>query len=159
VQDLLVSKAFILASEDAEHGVGQRGAAFKSALAISYKTIVAEQLCLDRESYNNAVRIQCSVNHTLGIADSSLEGAGAGLLSPYPDRNGDALLRRFKDHICPGVTKFLAFEKQFASRSGTDKEIKFTRIAAIYKQRVGTDFYLPCLPRVLALQAQNFWAT
>jgi hypothetical protein len=143
VQDLLVSKAFILASEDAEHGVGQRGAAFKSALAVSYKTVVAAQLRLDRESYNNAARIQRSVNHTLGIADSSLEGAGAGLPSPYPDRNGDALLRRFKDYICPGVTKF---EKQFPGKSGTDKQIEFTRIAAIYKQRVGHDFiYRACL--------------
>jgi hypothetical protein len=146
VQDLLVSKAFILASEDAEHGVGQRGAAFKNALAVSYKTVVAAQLRLDRESYNNAARIQRSVHHTLGIADNSLEGAGAGLPSPYPDRNGDALLRRFTGHICPGVTKFLAFEKQFPGKSGTDKEIEFTRIAAIYKQRVGHDFiYRACL--------------
>jgi hypothetical protein len=146
VQDLLISKAFILASEDAAHGVGQKGAAFKSALAVSYKAVVAAQLRLDRESYDNAARIQRSVNHTLGIADTSVAGTGAAVPSPYPERTGDALNRRFKDHICPAVAKFLAFEKQFPTRSGTDKEIQFTRIAAVYKQRTGSDFaFRACL--------------
>jgi hypothetical protein len=70
MQDLLVSEAFIIASEDAEKGSSQKGATFKNAIAKAYITVRAAQLQLDQESYQTSARIERSVNYAMGTADA-----------------------------------------------------------------------------------------
>jgi hypothetical protein len=144
VQDLLISKAFIHASQDAAVGVGQKGAVFKNKFLVAYNEMRAEQLRLDSQRYATAARIERGVIYEMGLVNEAGASAGAGesvsVPNPYPDRTADALYRRFKDYICPAVAKFLGLETQNPGRSGGDKEIQYTRIAFMFKKRFGTDF-------------------
>jgi hypothetical protein len=60
VEDLLLCKAFIAASEDPIRGVSQKGAVFKAMMHEHYKTLLHEQENLDKITYQGS----SSTTHT-----------------------------------------------------------------------------------------------
>lgn len=144
-QDLLISKAFIRASEDPTVGTSQKVKTFELAIENAYKEVVQEQVRVDLMDYRAASRLERSVERDMGLdLLSSVSGSDdpddSTVVEAYPARNGVALFRRFRDFIQPTVGKFLGLMNQNLLKSGEDKEVWYKRICILWKKRSGKDF-------------------
>jgi len=94
IEELMVCKAYIKASEDAIHGSKQKIALFKAQLQIAYNGIKRDQ---EEEDAREAAKLshlkpsRCTV-----------------LMVLYPERTGSSIYQLFTKKISPVVIKYMA---------------------------------------------------
>jgi hypothetical protein len=120
VEDLVVCKAFIAASEDPIKGTSQKGHTFVATMHNSYVVFIQEQEARDRADYARA---------------SSVLRAEQPLPQVYSRRNGLSIYKRFKLNISPRVMKFIAIEKVTKMESGWDDEMFYDTCKSSYSKR------------------------
>ena len=121
VEDLVVCKAFIAASEDPIKGTSQKGHTFVLAtMHNSYVVLIQKQEARDRADYARA---------------SSVLRAEQPLPQVYSRRNGLSIYKRFKLNISPRVMKFIAIEKVTKMESGWDDEMFYDTCKSSYSKR------------------------
>ena len=134
LEDLLVCKAFIAASEDPVLGANQTGRSFKATMYKMYLMQTEKQAKYDQMMM---AQLSSGTRSTLGK-----ESVGPGLYHP---RTSDSVYARFKDKISPNVCKFLGVVDTNVKDSGTDNEDYIEECLEIFKQRVGHEFdYMEC---------------
>ena len=131
VEDLIVARSFISASEDAICGAHQKGKVFKAHMFAIYCKFIKEQMESDKallERSSEATR-------------DEYVRKGVGTL--YPDRSGDSIYYRFKSAIAPEVMKFMGIHETTDMASGWSVEDHKTACLEFYKKRYGRpfDFY------------------
>jgi hypothetical protein len=121
VEDYLVCRSFVAASEDPLKGTSQKGKTFKLTMYNQYVGFVRRQLAKDQTDY---ARISCSVQAELGEPQV------------YPARSGDSIYTRWRDQISPRCCKFLGIEETFEPPSGvSDPETIYDAIKEIFEHR------------------------
>ena len=108
MEDLVVCKAFIAASEDPIKGTSQKGHTFVATMHNLYVVLIQELEARDRADYARG---------------SSVLRAEQPLPQVYSRRNGLSIYKRFKLNISPRVMKFIAIEKVTKMESGWDEEM------------------------------------
>ncbi len=99
MEELMVSKAYIKASEDSIHGSKQKIALFKAQILIAYNEIKKEQ---EEEDAREAAK------------PSHLKPAGGGASVStiyYPERTSSSIHQHFTKKISPAVIKYMAIVK------------------------------------------------
>lgn len=114
VEDMMVSKAFIEASEDPRVGNSQTGTIFKATVFEIYNRRRLEQCAMDVEQYQNSSK---------GLEQAMMEING-GFNSPtqYPEHNVTSVTERWKRYISPRVSKFMGIEATSPRESGSNDE-------------------------------------
>jgi hypothetical protein len=134
IEDVLVCKAFIAASEDALIGASQKGQAFKVKMHAFYLTLSEKQAAFDR-----TMMAQVSAGTRQSLAE---EGVGPG---HYLPRTPGSVFDHFKVKISPEVSKFMGVIDTTPMDSGTNDEDHVNNCLSVYKARYGRDFdYLKC---------------
>jgi hypothetical protein len=120
VEDLVVCKAFIAASEDPIKGTSQKGNTFVATMYSSYLVLIQEQEARDRADYARTSAV---------VREEQL--------SPqvYSRRNGLSIYKRFKVNISPRVMKFIAIEKVTKMESGWDEEMYYNACKSSFANR------------------------
>ena len=121
VEDLMIAKSFIEASEDATIGVSQTGTAFQNRMVAIYNRRKNLQYQMDLSAYQNSSQA--------GRDAMALANGGFKEPQPYPDRTPTSITGRWKKHISYRISKFMGIEDTTPRGSGTSDE----------------DFYLTCL--------------
>lgn len=132
VENILICKAFITASEDPIIGRSQKGKAFKALLFAHYCTMI------DNQSRCNSKTVMAQASGTTWLA---YEGALVGT-SMYPKRKERSVFERFTKKIAPEVCKFIDVLHTTAKESGMTDEDHYGNCLAIFKQRYGGSFDL-----------------
>jgi hypothetical protein len=134
LEDVMICKAFIGASEDAIIGASQKGKAFQVKMHAFYLTVIDKQAAFDR-----TMMAQVSAGTRQSLAE---EGVGPG---HYLPRTPSSVYDRFKTKISPEVSKFLGVIDTTPMDSGTSKEDHINDCLAVYKARYGREFdYMKC---------------
>jgi len=123
VEDLLLCKAFIAASEDPTKGVSQKGSTFKKTMHEYYVTLLNEQEKLDKMAYQGSSSITCTF----------LEETQPAVV--YARRTPDSCFTRFKATVSHRVQKFLAIESTMKYESGWNDEDFYNSCKAAYVNR------------------------
>ena len=129
LEDLMVCKAFIAASEDPIIGASQKGKAFKAKMHAMYVAIVDKQAAYDR-----MMMAQLSAGTRANVATG---GVGPGVYHP---RTQESLYARFKDKISPDVSKFLGVMDTTPKGSGTTEQDFIQECLDVFKERYGRPF-------------------
>jgi len=97
IEELMVCKAYIKASEDSIHGSKQKIMLFKAQLQIAYNGIKKDQ---EEEDAREAAK------------PSHLKPAGCTVaMVSYPERTGSSIYQLFTKKISPVVIKYMAVVK------------------------------------------------
>lgn len=126
IEDVLVCKAFIAASEDPIKGARQTQKDFQESIAAKYAELIEEQKKLD--SFENPPEVE----------------------PIYPKRSGGSLHQRYLKTISPNVIKFMSILQTTASgahkhKSGEDEDIYLARMCQLFEERLGKPFlFLEC---------------
>ena len=120
VEDLVVCKAFIAASEDPIKGTSQKGNTFVATMYSSYLVLIQEQEARDRADYARTSTV---------IREEQLPP------QVYSRRNGLSIFKRFKLNISPRVMKFIAIEKVTKMESGWDEEMYYNACKSSFANR------------------------
>ena len=119
MEDYLVCKAFIAASEDPFVGTSQKEKDFWKKMHEKYKELLSQQVYLDQLNYSSAT-------------------ADARLLIPepavYEAQNPESLYSRFKDTLSLRIMKFLAIEGQTQQDSGSNLEQFYQKCKLIFEK-------------------------
>lgn len=118
VEDLLVCKAFIAASEDPFVGTSMKGKDFQKKMHIAYVQLLQQQLKIDQLKYSSMPADAKEPEPTI-----------------YDERNGSSIYSRFKDTLSFRVQKFLAVVGQTQMDSGTTEEDYYQKCKLIYEKR------------------------
>ena len=139
LEDLMVCKAFIAASEDPIIGASQKGKAFKMKMHAMYMAIAEKQAAYDR-----MMMAQLSAGTRANVSAS---GVGPGVYHP---RTHDSVYARFKDKISPDTSKFLGVVETTPKASGTTDQDFFAECIEIFKERYGRAFdFVSCYEYLL----------
>ena len=128
VEDMIVARSFISASENAICGAHQKGKVFKAHMFEIYCKFIKEQMDLDKallERSSEATRD---------------EYARKGVGNLYPDRSGESIYNRFKSAIAPEVMKFMGIHETTDMASGWSVDDHKTACLEFYKKRYGRPF-------------------
>ena len=131
IEDQLLSKSFIGASEDAIAGANQKSAVFKKKVEDNYKERSTAHL---RHVQQQSKR---------GISASALQeqyGPVAAAGFSFPERNANSLYGRFKGVIAKEVMKFIGVVKTTPIESGTSKEDQKRLFLSNFEKRYGATF-------------------
>jgi hypothetical protein len=139
VEDLIIAKAFIAASEDPVKGCSQKGPAFEAAMKEKYDMLIDEQVRVDMALLSRSAQMAKRASVLAGtLSTAGVDGGQVDndkkLVSPYPNRSAPSLLTRFK-RIATLVNKFLAIKKQIKKESGEDDVSYIIKVKEIYKKR------------------------
>lgn len=93
VEDLMVARAFIAASENSICGAHQKGKAFKAAMHAIYVKLVKEQNEADKDLLKQS---------SVATSEEYIK-KGVGVM--FSDRSSDSIFNRFKVQIAPEVMK------------------------------------------------------
>ena len=131
VEDTLISKAFIAASENAVCGAHQKGKVFKLHMFNIYVSLIKEQSVSDKALLDRSSQA------------TREEYVKKGVGSIYPERSADSIYNRFKGQIAPEVMKYMGIEETTDMASGWSPDDHKTACLEAYKQRYGHpfDFY------------------
>ncbi|KAI2499887.1 hypothetical protein MHU86_14625 [Fragilaria crotonensis] len=128
VEDMIVARSFISASENAICGAHQKGKVFKAHMFEIYCKFIKEQMDSDKallERSSEATRD---------------EYARKGVGNLYPDRSGESIYNRFKSAIAPEVMKFMGIHETTDMASGWSVDDHKTACLEFYKKRYGRPF-------------------
>jgi hypothetical protein len=128
VEDVIVSKAFIAASENALCGAHQKGKVFKAHMFDIYVALIKEQIASDK------VVLEQSSQST------QEEYASKGVGTIYPERSADSIYNRFKGQIAPEVMKYMGIDETTDMGSGWSPDDHKTACLESFKQRYGHSF-------------------
>jgi hypothetical protein len=132
VEDLLICKAYISASEDPIVGNKTTGALFQGKIGDKYQALA--------DTYIQEEKIKWK------LAKRSSKDSAQSEFHPqeFPIRKSKNLLVRFRK-IAADVLKFMSIEKQNPATSGENREATQQRHLEIWKERKGTTFpFLHC---------------
>jgi hypothetical protein len=96
IEDLLICRAFIAASEDSLTGASQKAKTFKMTMHQKYKDLLVAQQALDKAAYSRS-------------SSATRDVIGEPLI--YHERTAESIYRRFKDTIAYTVLKFIGIEE------------------------------------------------
>ena len=128
VEDTLISKAFIAASENAVCGAHQKGKMFKSHMFSIYVGFLKDQFASDQALMNRSSQA------------TREEYIKKGVGSIYPERSADSIYNRFKGQIAPEVMKYMGIEETTDMASGWNPDDHRTACLETFKQRYGHPF-------------------
>ena len=128
VEDTLISKAFIAASENALCGAHQKGKMFKSHMFSIYVGLLKDQSASDQALLNRSSQA------------TREEYIKKGVGSIYPERSADSIYNRFKGQIAPEVMKYMGIEETTDMASGWNPDDHRTACLETFKQRYGRPF-------------------
>ena len=128
IEELILCRAFISASENAVHGAHQKGKVFRGHMAEIYAGFIKDQTEKDK----NLLRQSSDPTREEYIRK------GVGML--YPERTGDSLLYRFKATIAPEVMKYMGIEETTDMASGWNAEDHKVACLEFFKKRYGRSF-------------------
>jgi hypothetical protein len=131
VEDVIVSKAFIAASENAVCGAHQKGKVFKARMFDIYVALIKEQTASDKALLERSSQ----------VTYEEYTKKGVGWI--YPDRSADSIYNRFKGQIAPEVMKYMGIEETTDMGSGWSPDDHKAACLETFKQRYGHpfDFY------------------
>ena len=131
VEDVIVSKAFIAASENAVCGAHQKGKVFKAHMFDIYVALIKEQTASDKALLERSSQ----------ATHEEYMKKGVGVM--YPDRSADSIYNCFKGQIAPEVMKYMGIEETTDMASGWSSDDHKTACLETFKLRYGHpfDFY------------------
>ena len=143
---LLLSKAWISASENALVGVSQRLSTFWESVSKAYNTLKEQhEEYMQRQSRKEHFRLR-NLRRSVGN-DSTSESDTDEPLFQLPSRNLNSLQQKWSKKIHPLVFKFIGVTHRYPRRSGEDKEAYYHRVHLIFlKENDGEksfDIYRP----------------
>jgi len=132
VEILLLSKAWISASENAIVGVSQRLSTFWESVSRAYNTLKEQhEQYMQRQSSKDQLRTAQLQRSVLG-SDFSPESDDDVALFTLPSRNLNSLQQKWSKKIQPLVFKFIGVTNRYPRRSGEDKEAYYHRVHMIF---------------------------
>jgi hypothetical protein len=146
VENLLICKAFISASEDPIVGRSQKGKVFKSKMFAQYNKLVEIQSVYDRTMMANS----SSATRQVYVAATGNAG-GSGL---YPIRKENSVFERFTKKIAPEVSKFMGVLETTPKDSGTTDEDHYITCLTVFQQRYGHAFEFADCQKYLETKAK-----
>ncbi|KAI2490999.1 hypothetical protein MHU86_23567 [Fragilaria crotonensis] len=131
VEDLIVARAFIAASENAICGAHQKGRVFKKQMFDIYTDFTKDHVAADKELLENS-------SHA-----THEEYTKKGVGSLFPGRSADSIFNRFKGQIAPEVMKYMGVVETTQMSSGWNADDHKAACLELFKQRYGHpfDFY------------------
>jgi hypothetical protein len=129
IEDILVAKSFIAASENPICGAHQKGKQFKESMLTLYNRFAKEQIEKDQ-----AILDKCS-----SISREEYIKNGMGKHIPL-DRSFDSIYYRFKSILAPDVMKFMGIMETTDMASGWNEDDHKTACLELYKKRQGKTF-------------------
>jgi hypothetical protein len=129
VENVLVCKAFIVASEDPIVGRSQKGKVFKTKMFKTYSTMIENQTTYDRTMMSQAS----------GTTRQAYSGQFVGT-GHYPVRKENGIYERFIKKIAPEVCKFMGVLDTTPKDSGTNDDDHYQNCLTIFRQRYGHAF-------------------
>jgi hypothetical protein len=143
---LLLSKAWISASENALVGVSQRLSTFWESVSKAYNTLKEQhEEYMQRQSRKEHFRVR-NLQRSVGN-DFTSESDTDEPLFQLPSRNLNSLQQKWSKKIQPLVFKFIGVTHRYPRRSGEDKEAYYHRVHLIFlKENDGEksfDIYRP----------------
>ena len=123
-EDLLISKAFISASEDSITGIQQKASQFQKKMHEMYVKLIEEEEASTKKAME---AFSASSQATL------MEGPPPKIL--YDRRKPDSIMKRFKSVIMPVVNKFAGIVSTTPTKSGENEEDHMKTCMANYKKR------------------------
>jgi hypothetical protein len=119
IEDLIICKSFIAASEDAITGAYQKANVFKNKMHNFFLQFLVEQEQLDALRYSTALKFASPDN----------------VLPVYDRRNPASIHARFKEVLSCRVSKFLAVESSTIMASGWDTERYYLAVKHNFEQK------------------------
>jgi hypothetical protein len=119
IEDFIICKSFIAASEDAITGAYQKAFIFKNKMHNFYLQFLVEQEQLDALRYSTALKFASPDN----------------VLPVYDCRNPASIHARFKEVLSHKVSKFLAVENSTIMASGWDTERHYMAVKHNFEQK------------------------
>jgi len=159
MEELMVCKAYIKASEDSIHGSKQKIALFRTQLLIAYNAIKKDQ---EEDDARNAAKPSHLIPGGCNVSVATVA---------YPECTGSSLHQLFSKKISPAVIKYMAvvrqvcqfaclsmfhalllllltvhfFLQQNSIKSGEDDATWHAGLGRVYKEKYGEEFrFLPC---------------
>ena len=131
VEDVIVAKTFVAASENALCGAHQKGKVFKAHMFDIYVALIKEQTASDTALLERSSQV------------TREEYIRKGVGAMYPDRSPDSIYNRFKGQIAPEVMKFMGIEETTDMGSGWSPDDHKAACLETFKLRYGHpfDFY------------------
>jgi hypothetical protein len=129
VENLIICKAFIAASEDPIAGRAQKGKVFKHKMFVHY------QLMIDNQATYDKTMLQQASAATKQAYAGSLLAAGS-----YPARKEESIFDRFVRKISPEVCKYLGVCDTTDIESGQTEDDHQKNCLEIFQQRYGRTF-------------------
>ncbi|KAI2501172.1 hypothetical protein MHU86_13318 [Fragilaria crotonensis] len=131
VEDVIVARAFIAASENAISGNHQKGRVFKDHMHDIYVDFIKEHVAADK-------KLLMQSSHA---TREEYVRKGVGRL--FPKRSADSIYTRFKSQIAAEVMKFMGIVETTKMCSGWNADDHKAACLELYKQRYGHpfDFY------------------
>lgn len=131
VEDVIVARAFVAASENAISGNHQKGRVFKDHMHDIYMDFIKEHVAADK-------KLLMQSSHA---TREEYIRKGVGRL--FPKRSADSIYTRFKSQIAAEVMKFMGIVKTTKMCSGWNADDHKAACLELYKQRYGHpfDFY------------------
>jgi hypothetical protein len=145
VEDLMVAKAFIVASEHPIVGAHQKGKVFKIRMHEIYTNLIKDQTAADKALLSRS--------STATQEEYIKQGVGA----VYCDRPIDSIYNRFKGQIAPEVMKYIGIEETTAMETGWSLEDHKIACLESFKQRYGHAFDF--FPQYEYLKDKNKFST
>jgi hypothetical protein len=128
VEDLMVAKAFISASEDPIFGAHQKGNVFKMKMHQIYSNLIKDQTAADKDLLSRS---------SMATQEEYIkQGVGA----VFCDHTSDSIFTRFKGQIAPEVMKYMGVQEMTAMETGWSLEDHKTACLELFKQRYGHAF-------------------
>jgi hypothetical protein len=128
VEDLILCKAFIAASENPIIGAHQKGKIFKAKMQEVYTQLLNKRMEDDAEILASSSQV------------TREEYIKQGLGQHYADRTPDSLYNRFKSQIAPDVMRYMGIHETTDMASGWTEENHKSACMEAFKQRYGRVF-------------------
>ena len=145
VEDILVCKAFIAASEDPIVGSHQKGKNFKAKMHKLYSDLIKEQAAAD----------QALLSRSSAATQEEYMKQGVGRI--YPDCTVNSVYNRFKGAITPKVMKFMGIQETTDVGTGRNLDDHQKACLELFKKRQGHTFDF--LPHYHYLKDKNKFST
>lgn len=134
IENLLVCKEFIAASEDPIIGANQKGKAFKQKMHAMYSTLTDKQAAYDRTMMAQISTGTCSSLVKEGISPRH-----------YDSWSPDLVFDWFKNKISHEVSKFIGVVDTMPEDSGTNDEDHFNDCLVPFDAQYSQEFdYIKC---------------
>jgi hypothetical protein len=129
IEILLLSKAWISASENSLTGVSQKITTFWDSVFKAYNTLKQqheEYMQWQKEKKEFGMKMLC--NNSLGSKFDSSEDTDGGVITQLPPCNVGSLQQKWSKKIQPLDFKFVDVSNRYPKRSGEDKGAYYNRI-------------------------------